>query len=154
MKRSCPSSGQRAARYALGKKTCFLPKKFTNDQKCSIFFEICAEGKSFSTMLLQGSLSQDVEGIRPFSSFQCLGQPSFEHLRSCLTYVHSSPIMVFHVPEHVLIFVSLGQQPLQMSIDPEKHSLSLNGYQITGSLMSQVAVFMDPPQLIESVVIL
>jgi len=61
--------GSRAARDPLVEKTCFLPQKFTNDQKCSKFFEICAGSESFSTMLLQGSLSQDVEGIGAFSSF-------------------------------------------------------------------------------------
>ena len=75
-------------------------------------------------MLLQGSLSQDVEGIGPFSSFQCLGQSPLNRLHFRLAYVHSGPIVVFHVSEQVLIFVGLSQQPLQMSIDLEKHSLS------------------------------
>lgn len=92
----------------------FFARKITNDPKCSQFFEICAGVELFSIMLLQGILSQDMEGIRPFLSFLCLGQPSLEHLHFCLAYVHPHPIVIFHVPEQVLILVGLGQKSLQM----------------------------------------
>ena len=149
-------SNERVARGArpIGGENLFFARKITNDPKCSNFFEICAGFDLFSIMLLQRSLSQDVEGVGPFPLFLCFGQPSLDHFHSCLAYVHPRPIMIFHVPEQVLILVGLGQQPLQMSIDPEKHSLSLSGYQIAGSLSSQVAVLMNPPQLIKSVLIL
>ena len=71
----------------VGGENLFFDQKFTSDQKCSIFFEICAEVESFSTILLQGSLSQDVEGIGPFSSFECLGQPSLDIAIVILTFL-------------------------------------------------------------------
>ena len=114
----------------------FFDQKTTNDQKCSKFSEIWAGGMSLSTMLLQGSLSQNLKRIGPFPPFKCLGQPCFEYLYSRFTHMHAGPVVILHVSEHVLFLVSLGQQLLQMSIDPEKHSLSLDGCQITGSLAS------------------
>ena len=102
---------------------CLKKPKLT--QNAQIFFEICAGAELFSAMLLQRSLSQYVEGVGPFPSFLCFSQPSLEHFHPCLAHVHSCPIMIFHVSKQVLILVGLGQQPLQMSIEPEKHSLSL-----------------------------
>ena len=109
----------------IGEENLFFARKITNDPKCSNFFENCAGVELFNIMLLQRSLSQDVEGVGPFPSFLCFGQPSLEHFHSCLAYVHPRPIMIFYVPEQVLILVGLSQKPLQMSIDPKKHSLSL-----------------------------
>ena len=60
-------SARRATRW--GQKPVFWPKKFKKDQNCSKFSEIWAEGVSFSAMLLQGSLSQNMKGIGPFSPF-------------------------------------------------------------------------------------
>ena len=135
-------------------KTCKLPEKNKIDPKCSKFLGICVVAELFSALILQGSLGQNVEGIGPLSPFLCLGQPPLEHLHLRLAHMHPRPIMVLHVSQQFLILVGLSQQPLQVSIELDKHGLSLSGQWITGSSSIQVAVTTDPPQLIKSLLIL
>ena len=123
---SCQDEGSHGGWDPLMEKTCKLPEKTKIYPKCSKFLGICAVARLFSALVLQWGLGQDMEGIGPFSPFLCFDQPPLEHLHLCLAHVHSRPIMVLHVSQQFFILVGLSQQPLQVSIEPDKHGLSLS----------------------------